>query len=159
MKATNATGTPDEFLSFRLGSEEYAIDILQVQEIRAHEAVTRIAGAPGFMSGVINLRGAIVPIVDMRVKFAMPRADYDLFTVVIILRIGNQMLGIVVDAVCDVVALMPGQVKPAPVMSTSLDSKFIRGLAPIGERMLIVLDIARLLIGGELALVAEAAAA
>ena len=159
MKATNDAGTPDEFLSFRLGGEEYAIDILQVQEIRAHEPVTRIAGAPKFLSGVINLRGAIVPIVDMRVKFAMPRADYDLFTVVIILKIGGQMLGIVVDAVCDVIALRPGQVQPAPVMATTLDTKFIQGLAPIGERMLIVLDIARLLASGELALVAEAAAA
>jgi purine-binding chemotaxis protein CheW len=147
----------DEFLSFRLGGEEYAIDILQVQEIRAHEPVTRIAHAPDFIKGVINLRGSIVPIVDLRLKFALACADYDRFTVVIILNIAHRVMGVVVDAVSDVVALAPGEIRPAPQISGSIDSGFIRGLAPVDGRMLIIVDIARLMTSREMALVAEAA--
>jgi purine-binding chemotaxis protein CheW len=147
----------DEFLSFRLGGEEYAIDILQVQEIRAHEAVTRIAHAPAFIKGVINLRGSIVPIVDLRLKFALAEAGYDKFTVVIILNIAHRTIGVVVDAVSDVVALAPGEIRPAPEMAGAIDSGFIRGLAPMGDRMLILIDIARLMTSREMALVATAA--
>ena len=147
----------DEFLSFRLGAEEYAIDILQVQEIRAHEPVTRIANAPTFIKGVINLRGQIVPIVDLRMKFGFANA-VDAFTVVIILNIGSRMTGIVVDAVSDVVALLPEQVRPAPNLGAAIESGFIRGIAPVDGRMLIVVDIARLMTTGELAMVEKAAA-
>jgi purine-binding chemotaxis protein CheW len=147
----------DEFLSFRLGAEEYAIDILQVQEIRAHEPVTRIANAPTFIKGVINLRGQIVPIVDLRVKFGFA-STVDAFTVVIILNIGNRMMGIVVDAVSDVVALLPEQVRPAPNLGAAIESGFIRGIAPVDARMLIVVDIARLMTSGEMSLVEKAAA-
>ena len=147
----------DEFLSFRLGAEEYAIDILQVQEIRAHEPATRIANAPTYIKGVINLRGHIVPIIDLRVKFGFANV-VDAFTVVIILNIGNRMMGIVVDAVSDVVALLPEQVRPAPSLGTVIESGFIRGIAPVDGRMLIVVDIARLLTSGDLALVEKAAA-
>jgi purine-binding chemotaxis protein CheW len=147
----------DEFLSFRLGNEEYAIDILQVREIRAHEPVTRIANAPEFIRGVINLRGNIVPIVDLRLKFGQ-QAGYDAFTVVIILNIAERLMGIVVDAVSDVVALLPEQVRPAPNLAGAIESGFIRGLAPIEGRMLIVVDIARLMTSREMALVEQAAA-
>jgi len=148
----------DEFLSFRLGEEEYAIDILQVQEIRAHEPVTRIAHAPGFIKGVINLRGNIVPIVDMRLKFGLAKAGYDMFTVMIILNIGGRVMGIVVDAVSDVVALLPEEVRPAPNIAGAIESGFIRGLAPIEGRMLIVVDIAALMTSRDMALIEEAAA-
>ncbi len=148
----------DEYLSFRLGTEEYAIDILQVREIRAHEPVTRIANAPAFIKGVINLRGSIVPIVDMRLKFGLGEADYDRFTVVIILNIAKRVMGIVVDAVCDVVALSAEEVRPAPVLGGAIESGFIRGLAPIDGRMLIVVDIARLMTSRDMALVEEVAA-
>ncbi|MGZ5037841.1 MAG: chemotaxis protein CheW [Usitatibacter sp.] len=152
-----ASAEREEFLSFRLGAEEYAIDILQVREIRAQDPVTRIAGAPAFIRGVINLRGQIVPIVDLRVKLGHD-AGYGALTVVIILNIAERPMGIVVDAVSDVVALLPGEIRPAPEMSLSLDAGFIRGLAPLDERMLIVMDIARLMTSRDMALVAQAAA-
>ena len=155
---TESLAARDEFLSFRLGAEEYAIDIMQVREIRAHETVTRIAGAPEFIRGVINLRGNIVPIVDLRMKFGFTNASYDALTVVIILNIAHRLMGIVVDAVSDVVALLPDEVRPAPDMTGTIDSGFIRGLAPLDGRMLIVLDIARLMTSREMALVAQAAA-
>ena len=140
----DANAARDEFLSFRLASEEYAIDILQVREIRACEPVTRIAEAPAFVKGVINLRGSIVPIIDLRLKLG--HADgYDANTVMIILNIAEQLVGIVVDAVCDVVALLPEEIRPAPDMGIALDAAVIRGLAPIDGRMLIVVDIERLL--------------
>ena len=148
----------EEFLSFRLGHEEYAIDILKVQEIRAHEAVTRIANAPAYLKGVINLRGQIVPIVDLRVKLSMERVEVDASTVVIILNIAGRVIGMVVDAVSDVVALAPDQIRPAPAFGNLVDASFIRGIAPVEERMLILVDIARLMTSGELAVVEKAAA-
>ena len=134
-----------EYLTFRLGDEEYAIDILQVREIRAQEPVTRIAQAPVFMKGVINLRGTIVPIVDLRVKFGMPAANDQGSGVVIILDIGGTLTGAAVDAVSDVVALAAQQIRPAPQFHTAIEAAFIRGIAPVDERMLIVADIASLL--------------
>jgi purine-binding chemotaxis protein CheW len=154
-----AIAARDEFLSFRLGAEEYAIDILQVREIRAHEPVTRIANAPDFIRGVINLRGTIVPIVDLRVKFGHANTGFDALTVVIILNIADRLMGIVVDAVSDVVGLLPGEIHAAPDMALSMDSGFIRGLAPLEGRMLIVMDIARLMTSRDMALVSTAAAA
>lgn len=130
-----------EVLSFRLGKEEYAIGILKVQEIRGYDAVTTIANAPDFIKGVINLRGIIVPIIDMRIRFNVGRVTYDQFTVVIILNIGTRIIGIVVDSVSDVVALSPDTVKPPPEMGTALASNYLKGLATVGERMLILLDI------------------
>jgi purine-binding chemotaxis protein CheW len=147
----------DEFLSFRLGDEEYAIDILKVQEIRALEAVTRIANAPRYLKGVINLRGSIVPIVDLRAKLGMPDSS-QAGAVVIILNLAERVMGVVVDAVSDVVALAREDVRPAPEFGSVVDATFIRGLAPIGERMLILVDITRLMTSGELAVVERAAA-
>ena len=148
----------EEFLSFRLGDEEYAIDILKVQEIRAHEAVTRIANAPAYLKGVINLRGQIVAIVDLRVKLSMARVEVNASTVVIILNIAGRVIGMVVDAVSDVVALAPDQIRPAPAFGNVVDATFIRGIAPVEDRMLILVDIARLMTSGELAVVEKAAA-
>ncbi|OWW18768.1 chemotaxis protein CheW [Noviherbaspirillum denitrificans] len=140
---SNETLSPNdsEVLSFRLGKEEYAIGILKVQEIRGYEAVTAIANAPDFIKGVINLRGIIVPIVDMRIRFNVGNVTYDQFTVVIILNIDTRVIGIVVDSVSDVVALASGQIKPAPEMGTALDTNYLQGLATLDERMLILLDI------------------
>src|SRR6476469_3370093 len=137
-------GEREEFLSFRLGAEEYAIDILQVQEIRAQEPVTHIANAPAFVKGVINLRGQIVPIVDMRLKLGMPPAEGGA-PVIIILDIAGRITGVVVDAVSDVMALLPSQIRPAPELGVELAARLIRGLAPIDDRMLILIDIARLM--------------
>ena len=99
----------NEFLTFILGSEEYGIEILKVQEIRGYDAITHIANAPAFIKGVVNLRGVIVPIIDMRLKFNLEQVNYDDFTVVIVLNIGSRVVGIVVDAVSDVITLTPAQ--------------------------------------------------
>ena len=130
-----------EMLSFAVGREHYAIDILKVQEIRGYEPPTRIASAPESLKGVINLRGVIVPIVDLRMRLGCGQPTYDASTVVIILSLSDRMAGIVVDSVSDVVALDDEQVKPAPEFEANAASTFVRGLATVGERMLIVVDI------------------
>jgi purine-binding chemotaxis protein CheW len=142
-----------EFLAFTLGSEEYGIDILKVQEIRGYEAVTRIANAPDFIKGVINLRGIIIPVVDMRIKFKLGTPVYDQFTVVIILNIGGRIVGMVVDSVSDVTTLLPEQVRPAPDMGASFNSDYMIGLGTIDERMLILVDIDKLMSSGEMGLI------
>ena len=157
--ATAAPAMPSEFLTFRLGGEEYGIDILRVQEIRSYEAPTRIANAPAFVKGVVNLRGVIVPIVDLRLKLHCAQAEYTDFTVVIILNVGGTVLGAVVDAVADVVALPADAIKPAPQFQGQVDSSFVRGIATVGERMLIVVDIESLLSSSEMGLVQSVATA
>ena len=147
-----------EFLSFRLGAEEYGIEILKVQEIRGWEVPTAIAGTPAFIKGVINLRGIIVPIVDLRLKFGLGEAKYDGFTVVIILSVARRVVGIVVDAVSDVITLAPQQIRPAPEFGASLDTRYITGLGTAGERMLILADIERLMTSSDMQLVDNSAA-
>jgi purine-binding chemotaxis protein CheW len=136
---------PREVLSFRLGAEEYGIDILTVQEIRSHEPPTRIAQAPGFLKGVMTLRGVIVPVVDLRERFGCASAAVDAFTVVIVLHLGARTVGVVVDSVSDVTELAPEAVKPAPPVASAVDAAFITGLATLGDRTLIVIDIRALL--------------
>jgi len=150
---SNSDIAGQEFLAFTLGSEEYGIDILKVQEIRGYEAVTRIANAPIFLKGVINLRGIIVPVVDMRIKFDLGEPTYDQFTVVIILNISGRIVGMVVDSVSDVTTLFPNQVRPAPEMGTTFSSDFLIGLGTIDERMLILVDIDKLMSSPEMGLV------
>jgi purine-binding chemotaxis protein CheW len=147
-----------ELLTFTLGSEEYGIDILKVQEIRGYDAVTTIANSPDFIKGVINLRGIIVPIVDMRIKFHLGKVEYDQFTVVIILNIVHRVVGIVVDGVSDVITLTAEQLKPAPEFGTSLDTQYITGLGTVDERMIIVMDIEKLMTSHDMELVEIAAA-
>jgi len=147
-----------EFLAFTLGREEYGIDILKVQEIRGYEAVTRIANAPEFVKGVVNLRGIIVPIVDMRIKFHLGEPTYDQFTVVIILNIAGRVMGMVVDSVSDVITLSPDQVKPAPEMGTALNTDYLIGLGTLDERMLILVDIDKLMSSAEMGLMERIAA-
>lgn len=149
----------EEYLAFTLGREEYGIDILKVQDIRGYETVTRIANAPDFIKGVINLRGIIVPIVDLRIKFQLDRVEYNQYTVVIILNLKDRVVGIVVDGVSDVLTLQSQQIKPAPEFSGALDTEYIRGLGSIDERMLILVDIERLLMSADMALCDEAEAA
>lgn len=148
----NSNTPTQEFLTFTLGQEEYAIDILRVQEIRGYDQVTAIANSPSFIKGVINLRGAIVPIVDLRIKFNLSSITYDQFTVVIILNIHERIVGIVVDSVSDVIALTEDSVKPPPEFGSAFDSRYLRGLASVGERMLILVDIEGLLSSREMAL-------
>jgi purine-binding chemotaxis protein CheW len=143
----------NEFLTFTLGSEEYGIDILKVQEIRGYEAVTKIANTPEFIKGVVNLRGTIVPIVDMRIKFNLGSVEYNQFTVVIILNVKGRVVGIVVDSVSDVIALSADQIRAAPEFSGELDSDYITGLGTVAERMLILVDIEKLMTSRDMALV------
>jgi len=142
-----------EFLSFRLGAEEYGIEILKVQEIRGWENPTAIANTPAFIKGVINLRGIIVPIIDLRLKFRLGEAKYDSLTVVIILSVAKRVMGIVVDAVSDVITLAPQQISAAPEFGAALDTRFITGLGTVGERMLILADIERLMTSADMQLV------
>jgi purine-binding chemotaxis protein CheW len=157
--ATTASAVPSmltqqagEFLTFTLGAEEYGVEILKVQEIRGYEQVTTIANAPEFIKGVINLRGVIVPIVDMRIKFALGKVEYDQFTVVIILNVANRVVGMVVDGVSDVINLTAEQIRPAPEIG-GLGSRYIIGLGTLDKRMLILMDIERLMTSPEMSLV------
>jgi purine-binding chemotaxis protein CheW len=146
-----------EFLTFTLGTEEYGVDILKVQEIRGYDAITRIANAPEFIKGVVNLRGIIVPIVDMRIKFALGKVVYDQFTVVIILNVAGRVVGIVVDGVSDVIQLAAERIRPAPDFSaSSFDTSYITGLGTMDDRMLILVDIEKLMSGSDMALMEQA---
>jgi purine-binding chemotaxis protein CheW len=147
-----------EYLAFTLGREEYGIDILRVQEIRGYEPVTRIANAPAFIKGVVNLRGTIVPVVDMRIKLNLGEPVYDPFTVVIILNIAGRIVGMVVDSVSDVTTLSREQTRPAPEISTAFDTAYLIGLGDIGERMLILVDIDKLMSSPEMGLIEKIAA-
>ena len=146
-----------EFLVFTLGDEEYGIDILKVQEIRGYEPPTRIANAPEFIKGVTNLRGIIVPIVDLRIKFNLGRVDYNEQTVVIILNLDRRVVGIVVDSVSDVLMLNSGQIRPAPEFGATLSTEYLTGLGTVDERMLILVDIEKLMTSDEMALVEKVA--
>ncbi|SFQ21229.1 purine-binding chemotaxis protein CheW [Variovorax sp. OK605] len=147
-----------EVVTFKLGEEEYGIDIQKVQELRGYDAVTRIANAPDYIKGVVNLRGIIVPIIDMRIKFKLGDPTYDQFTVVIVLNIGGRVVGMVVDSVSDVITLAADQIKPAPEMGSVLDADYLIGLGTLDERMLILVDIDRLMSSEEMGLVEKIAA-
>jgi purine-binding chemotaxis protein CheW len=147
-----------EFLAFTLGQEEYGIDIQKVQELRGYDTVTRIANAPDYIKGVVNLRGIIVPILDMRMKLNLGTPVYDQFTVVIILNVAGRTMGMVVDSVSDVTTLEPDQIKPPPLMGNTHDMAYVTGLGTVGERMLILVDIARLMSSTDIGLLDAAVA-
>jgi purine-binding chemotaxis protein CheW len=154
--ADEADQMASEYLTFTLGSEEYAIDILKVQEIRGYEQPTLIANAPIFIKGVINLRGIIVPVVDLRIKFKLSMIEYTPFTVVVILNVARRVIGVVVDSVSDVISLTQSQIRPAPDFSGSFDTKYILGLASQESRMMIVTDIERLMSSADMELIDSA---
>ncbi len=141
---------PREFLAFSMGQEEYGLDILKVQEIRGYEAVTRIANAPDFLKGVINLRGVIVPLVDMRIMLKLGEPSYDASTIVIVLSIGGSTVGMVVDGVSDVIALRGAEIRPAPAIGSAVDTGYLIGIGTVAERMVILVDIDKLMAGPEL---------
>ena len=148
-RAAPQTAAPGEYLTFRLGAEEYGIDILRVQEIRSYEQPTRIANAPAFIKGVVNLRGVIVPIVDLRLKLGCLNdqglAEYNQFTVVIVLNVRHRVVGAVVDSVSDVLALGAAAIRPAPQLNSTIDASFITGIGSVQDRMLILMDIEALM--------------
>jgi purine-binding chemotaxis protein CheW len=153
-----AKGAGREYLSFALGDAQYCIDILKVQEIRTYETPTRIANTPEFIKGVMNLRGNIVPIIDLRIKFGLAERRYDAQTVVIVLNVAKRTVGVVVDGVSDVIVLPASEIKPPPEFSGALDTRYLQGLATVGGQMLILIDIERLMSSRDMAIVDEAAA-
>ncbi|KPF41352.1 chemotaxis protein CheW [beta proteobacterium AAP51] len=150
-----------EYLTFRLGAEEYGIDILRVQEIRSYEQPTRIANSPSFIKGVVNLRGVIVPIIDLRLKLGCDSAEYNTFTVVVVLNVKGRVVGAVVDSVSDVLELSKEEIKPAPELSSSVDASFITGIGTVKShqgdketaRMLILMDIEGLMSSADMGLI------
>ena len=152
-QAARQTPVGGEYLTFRLGAEEYGIDILKVQEIRSYDLPTRIANAPPFIKGVVNLRGVIVPIVDLRIKLGCASAEYDAFTVVIVLNVKGRVVGAVVDSVSDVLELAADTIKPAPELSSAIAGNYITGIGSAAERMLILIDIEALMASPEMGLV------
>ncbi len=156
--ANTETDKPLEFLAFTLGKEEYGIDIQKVQELRGYETVTRIANAPVFVKGVMSLRGIIVPVIDMRIRFQLGEPTYDQFTVVVILNIGARVVGMVVDSVSDVTTLTREQIKPAPEMGSTFEAGHLIGLGTLESRMLILIDIEKMMSSPDMGLVEKLAA-
>ncbi len=138
-----------QYLSFALGKEEYGVDILRVQEIRSWEPVSRIPNVPSYEKGVVNLRGSIVPIIDLRERFKLKNADYTLLTVVVVLQTGDskkpRTMGVVVDSVSDVITIDKTKIQNAPDFGTKISNEFIDGLASVNERMVMLLDVDKLL--------------
>lgn len=152
-EAERSLAVGGEYLTFRLGAEEYGIDILKVQEIRSYEPPTRIANVPEFIKGVVNLRGVIVPIVDLRLKLCSGSAEYNSFTVVIVLSVQGRIVGVVVDSVSDVLALSKDAIKPAPAMNSSVEAQYIKGIGSVNDRMLILMDIEPLMASHDMGLI------
>ena len=146
----NTAADSGEYLSFTLGAEQYGVDILKVQEIRGYDQVTRVPDAPDYIKGVINLRGTIVPVIDLRLKLRLDDARYDAFTVMIVLNVDQRVVGIVVDSVSDVIELSAEQIRPTPEFGAAVDTRFINGIGTQDDRMLILLDIETLLDTAEL---------
>ncbi|HEX5227424.1 MAG TPA: chemotaxis protein CheW [Bryobacteraceae bacterium] len=156
MEQTMATSTTDysgeinQYLTFSLGDEEYGIEILKVQEIKGYSAITYIPNTPPHIKGVMNLRGTVIPVVDLRAKFSMPATEYNKFTVIIVVTVGAKILGLVVDAVSDVLNIACADVRPAPDFGARVDTKFISGVASLNDRLAVLLDIQKLLSEDEL---------
>ena len=149
-EAFNSTAAASQFLTFLLGAEQYGVEILKVQEIRGYSAVTPIPNTPSYIKGVINLRGTVVPVADLRAKFSMEATEYNKFTVIIVVSVGSKVIGLVVDAVSDVLDVPAAEMRSAPDLGSRVDTRFIRGMATIGDRMTVLLDIDRLLSEDEL---------
>lgn len=156
------TTVTSKYLTFVLATEEYAVDILRVQEIKGWNKVTPIPNTPDYICGVINLRGTIVPIIDLRLRFGLERQAYGPMTVVVVLKVisannnKERTMGIVVDAVSDVYDVTEADIKPPPDFGSVISTEFVKGLATVGEKMVIVLDIDRLLNSNELAIIEQA---
>ena len=138
-----------QVVSFKLGSEEYGVDIAQVQEINRMVAITHVPRAPQFMEGVINLRGQLIPIIDLRTRFGMPRTEHTKNTRSVVTEIGTKRVGMVVDSVSEVLRLDLAQIEEAPEMITGVDTEYIKGVGKIEDRLIILLDLARIISGAE----------
>jgi purine-binding chemotaxis protein CheW len=138
-----------QYLTFRLGEEEYGVEILKVQEIKGYSTVTPIPNTPGYVKGVMNLRGTIIPVIDLRSKLAMAEAEYNAFTVIIVVTVGTKVMGLIVDAVSDVLNIPRGDIQATPDFGAAVDARFINGMAKAGEKLVVLLAIDRVLGDGE----------
>ena len=145
-----------QYLTFRLGQEEYGVEILKVQEIKGYTAVTPVPNTPAYFRGVMNLRGTIVPVVDLRAKFQMAEAEYNQFTVIIVLTVGAKVMGLIVDAVSDVLNIPRADIQATPEFGAEVDARFISGMAKAGEKLVVLLDIDRVLSGADIDVAAAA---
>ncbi len=141
----------NQFLTFALGGEQYGVEILKVQEIRGYQAITPIPNSPLYIRGVMNLRGTIIPVVDLRAKLAMTEAEYNQFTVIIVVNVGPKVMGVIVDAVSDVLNIPRTDIQPTPDFGADVDARFINGMAKAGDKLIALLDIDRVLVGDEIA--------
>lgn len=146
-----------QYLTFLLNGEEYAIDILRVQEIKGYSAITPIPNTPPHLRGVMNLRGNVVPVIDLRLRLGMEPAPYGQFTVIVLVMIGTRVHGMIVDAVSDVLHLAPAAIEPPPDLGASVDTSFINGMAKPAGRLIILLNVDRV-VGIESAIPAQLAA-
>ena len=144
-----------QYLTFRLGDEEYGVEILRVQEIKGYSTVTPIPNMPAYLKGVMNLRGTIVPVVDLRLKFSMTRADYTQFTVIIVVTVGTKVMGLIVDAVSDVLNIPKGDVQATPDFGGQVDARYINGMAKTGDKLVVLLDIDRVMGGVDVSAVSS----
>ena len=152
------TADTQQYLTFTLGQEEYGVPILTVQEIKGYVPATPIPHTPAYIKGVMDLRGVIMPVIDLRVKFGMRTEEYDQFTVIIVVKVKNKMMGLVVDAVSDVLSVKNGEVQAAPEFGGQVDTRFIHGLAKAGEKLVVLLDLDRVLSEEEFTTVSAVAA-
>jgi purine-binding chemotaxis protein CheW len=134
-----------QYLTFRLAQEEYGVEILKVQEIKGYSAITPIPNTPSYLKGVMNLRGTIVPVVDLRSKFAMDEAEYNQFTVIIVVKVGPKVMGLIVDAVSDVLNIPKTDIQPTPDFGAEVDARYINGMAKAGDKLVVLLDIDRVM--------------
>jgi len=134
-----------QYLTFRLAEEEYGVEILKVQEIKGYSAITPIPNTPSYLKGVMNLRGTIVPVVDLRSKFAMDEAEYNQFTVIIVVKVGPKVMGLIVDAVSDVLNIPKVDIQATPDFGSEVDARYINGMAKAGEKLVVLLDIDRVM--------------
>ncbi len=148
-----------QFLTFQLGDELYGVDILRVQEIKGYTTVTKIPNTPPHIKGVLNLRGTIVPIIELRTKFGMPTIEYTLFTVIVVVVIQEKIMGLVVDAVSDVLNIDKKDIQPPPQFGAKVDVSFLNGIGKSGDKLVALLDMDRLLSDSDLQEVAAVAVA
>jgi purine-binding chemotaxis protein CheW len=144
-----------QFLTFSLGQEEYGIELLKVQEIKGYSAITPIPNTPPHIKGVMNLRGAVIPIVDLRLRFGMEAIEYTQFNVIIVINVGTKVMGLLVDAVSDVLNVAPEDIRPAPDFGAHADTRFISGMASAGDKVAVLLDIDTLLSDADLTVAAD----
>ena len=152
-KQSQLSSAENQFVTFTLGEEEYGVEILKVQEIIGYQTFTKVPGLPDFVKGVLNLRGAVVPVIDLRIKFKMKKIEYTKFTVIVVVEISGRIMGVIVDAVSDVVTLAADEIQATPSFSTKVRSDFIKAMGNKDNKFIIILDMDKVLSQDELEIV------